>query len=235
MKKGSFLRKILFGLFIISFLLVYLWIYVFPSIGAVSRTKREIKEQSLLIMNARTEKLIFAESDKRERLLFRIAEHEFSRSMKPPAGGNLESIKFLLKEIGVKAGITGLRFSDQKNVRDKQGGSPDAGLNGIQVSPLEMDFYAGLRYGTEFIRLISFTGHYILFENMEARRSGSGFTFKVNTEVLYTDPEGKSLKKESNGNPEDLIDMDSPLLKQPVHQSTFRVKKQNPAVERGRK
>ncbi|MCK4890684.1 MAG: hypothetical protein KAS97_12190 [Candidatus Aminicenantes bacterium] len=224
MKKGNFLRKTSFVLFLFSLLLIYLWIYLLPSIKKINVLKRDIKEYSLRISNAQIEKAVFVQSDNKELQLFREVELEFVRKLK--VRDILEgSFKSTMKKTGEKAGIIGLKISEViDSGEDGELSSSFEGFLGIKIKRTELKFSAGFRYGAEFIRLFPDTGQYLLIKSINAKRSGLYYIFNINIEHHYrnnnTDT-GNPAKGEQN----DLIDMDSPILRKPVYFSPMRLKK----------
>ncbi|MEN8154739.1 MAG: hypothetical protein ABFR75_12035 [Acidobacteriota bacterium] len=221
MKKRTFLRSLSFILFFISIIIIYLWIYIFPSIEKVNMLKREIKECSLKVKNARMEKIVFLQSDKKETALFNECEKIFNKKLikwendKSTYG---QAIRFT----GEKTGVAGLKINElsagETEVKVK---SAAGDLKGINLNIMELHFFAGLRYCAEFIRRLPDTGQYILFNSIKAERKGAYYIFDIIAEHLYLNGKNSGIKGPSES---ELIDMSSPLLKRPVYLSPIRIK-----------
>lgn len=223
MKIKVFYKKLSFILFVFSLLIVYLWIYVSPSVKKISKLKRDIKEYSLKISSAHTEKTTFVYSDRKESLLFREAELEFSRKLDAPDNPE-SSFESEMRRIGEKAGIKRLKISGEP-----EEGESDYSFYGsvkIGTKNRKMSFSAGFRYGAEFIRLLPGSEQYLLIKGIKAEREGVYYLFNIITEYIYV---GNNDIGESGAVPEgenDLIDMNSPLLKRPVYLSPMKLKNQ---------
>lgn len=222
MKKRTFFGKLSFILFVFSLFLIYLWIYIFPSVKKISKLKRDIKEYSLRISNAYIEKAMFVYSDGKESLLFREAEMEFSRRLAVPDISENAS-ESEIRKIGEKAGINRLKISGEP----AKGNSIYSffGSGRIKTKITEMNFSAGFRYGSEFIRLLPGSEQYLLIKSIEAERSGPYYLFNIITEYLYVSNNDTETIEPVPEEQIDLIDMDSPLLKRPVYLSPMKLKK----------
>lgn len=222
MKKKTFFGKFSFILFVLSLLLIYLWIYIFPSIKKISKLKRDIKEYSLKISNAHTEKAMFVHSDRRESLLFREAELEFSKRLAvPDISGNFAESE--IRKIGEKAGINRLKIFGEPEERESIYSFSGSGR--IKTKKTEMNFSAGFRYGAEFIRLLPGSEQYLLIKSIKAERSGLYYLFNIITEYLFVGNNDMGTIESVPEEQSDLIDMDSPLLKRPVYLSPMKLKK----------
>jgi len=81
MKKGTLFKAAAVFLFSLFVILIYLWLYLFPSIKKVNTLKREIKEYGLKIDNARSEKAIFIKEHPAESKLFALANMAWNRAI----------------------------------------------------------------------------------------------------------------------------------------------------------
>lgn len=225
MKKRNFLGKISFVLFFFSLFLIYIWIYVFPSMKKINVLKRDIKEYSLRISNAHTEKSVFVHSDDKELSLFREIELEFDRKLKVREISE-GSFKAVMRKTGEKAGIIGLKFLDViDSDAETRSGSSFEGFMGIKTNMAELKFSAGFRYGAEFIRLFPDTGQYLIINSINAKRSGLYYIFDIIIEHHYRYNNNQSTGTPDTEEKNDLIDMDSPVLKKPVYLSPMKLKK----------
>ncbi len=223
MKKRDLFIKISFILLLFSLVLIYLWIYVFPSIKRINVMKRDIRECSLRISNAHTEKALFVHRDKKELQLFRKVNKEFSRKLRISdiSEGSFGSI---MRKMGQKAGIIGLKILEVED--PGKGAAVDSsfeGFMGIKIKSTEFKFSAGFRYGAEFIRRFPDTGQYLLIKSIKAERSGLYYIFSVISEHHFISNNSRiGITGEEGQN--DLIDMDSPFLKKPVYLSPVKLR-----------
>ncbi len=227
MKRKKLLETFSFILFVISLLIVYLWIYIFPSVKKVNRLKRDIKEYNLRIKTAYTEKSVFIFGDERESLLFRDAEREFSGRLISEDKENDPILRKVMKKIGEKAGIRGLKITTGEDDADTVNPVfPASRFGRVKSERIDMSFSAGFRYGAEFIRLFPGPGYFFIINSISAERSGIYYKFNVISERLSlkdNDPGGESFIHKGS----EIIDMDSPLLKRPVYLSSVKLEKKH--------
>jgi len=221
MKKGTYLKTISFLLFFFFLILIYLWIYVFPSIRKVNMLKREIKQYTLKIENAKIEKTIFIKGDKKEDLLFAECDSEFAKRLKEWQNDKI-AFNRTIRNAGEKAGVSRLKISTETD-ENLLSVTPEGKV--VKQNKINLDFIAGLRYGAEFIRVLPLSGQYLLISDVNAVRSGVYYKFIVNTRQLFAGEVKTDREQQHDNKKVNFIDMNSPLLKRPVYLTPLKIRK----------
>ncbi len=238
MKKKNLLRTLSATVFIISLIIIYLYIYVSPSLKKTNRLKRGIKEVIIQIKNSDKEKMIFIGSNRKEQDFFKKIDIELEKKLVNSNGllnendAKIDIINQLIS-LTKRSNIKNFKIAFSKICQTDNGGENSNKSSIIKKLNFKINFLSKLNSGAKFIKKIPHIKKYLLIKNLDIKRSGTLFIFSIKTEFLFLNKEFTTKGKPLETISPTLIDYDSPLLNSPIYNSKLRLKTSvNPNKER---
>jgi hypothetical protein len=225
-KKKKLLRTVSLFSFFMSLILIYVWIYIFPSIKKVNILKREIRQLSQKTDTARNEGAFFIPGDKKESRLLHKAETVFKSTLgrlrhDDPGQDRWQPLQEFMTGASADCRLKNFNLVVAGSQAEDADENTATGFPGTGSIPTEMTFTSDPGSALRFISRLPEAPVYILIRKIDISRAGRYLSFRISAEILHViqAAPGDGESKESL-----LTDMNSPLLRRPVYLSPIRLK-----------
>ncbi len=231
------MKKLSYILFFFILLLVFLVLYVFPSMKTVNKIKRDIKDYKLKIEDIKRERSVFTMFDKREATLILRIKKDLRR--KVPVVKDKKSLLQLkedalahIMKLAGNLNIPGIKAASAPG----KGLKTDAilslpGVNDLRALDLSLSFPADLKSGLEFINNISWWEKSIFTNKISIVPDTNRLFFTMVVKCFYFDNINQEKEQRQDGET-GPVDLNSPLLEEKIYNNLPErpVKKKLPEI-----
>ena len=227
MKKGFLKNLFLYSFSTVAILLIYLLLYVFPSIKSISKIQIMTKDYRLRSRDFKKSENNFVKPDKKEEMLLRKVEREFEKYIPliNESGSQkryLEDIKEKMEEIFLGAGIDDsiFKFVEKDGFKGDSGLiiGPETFLLGrykVRSGYLTVSFKATFNELTALLKGISSLRSPLLINVLRGNKIKKVLLLRIKFDIFFR-VQGSVKKSLEAGN---FIDINSPLLLDRVYKN----------------
>ena len=222
-RKNLFI-KIAGILSLIVLIIIYILLYLIPSLMAINRYKRQLKDMNLKISDFASMESDFSFPDERERSYFARADRELSGKI-PGVRSREDFIALLTKisndiqKLAEKDGILSLVMKPAENQKSAPGKGFPGRFKNVKSHAITLSFTGKIKNALDFINHLPWSDYYLSEEKISVSAGDLFPYYIVFLRVYYIDlqDQASGVEKNNRENQESLvIDYESEVLLNPI-------------------